>query len=68
MVSRPRSGKPIQRCMVTSMSSSDSPMITSGITSGALTMPEKMVRPMKRRYFTSVKAARIPSTTEPRPV
>ena len=39
-------------------------MITSGITSGALTMPEKSVRPKKRRYFTSANAARVPSTTE----
>jgi len=40
-------------------------MITSGITSGALTMPVKSVRPRKRRYFTSVKPAMVPRKTEP---
>jgi hypothetical protein len=39
-------------------------MITSGITSGALTMPENSVRPLKRRYFTSAMAASVPSTTD----
>ena len=39
-------------------------MITSGITSGALTMPENSVRPKKRRYLTSANAASVPSTTE----
>ena len=43
-------------------------MITSGITSGALTMPENSVRPVKRRYLTSAKAASVPSTTEPQAV
>src|ERR1700761_4771836 len=51
--------------MATSISSSDSPWITSGITSGALTMPEKKVRPKKRLYLTSENAAIVPSTTEP---
>ncbi|MCY1371012.1 hypothetical protein D9M69_581380 [compost metagenome] len=49
MVSWPRCGQPKKFCAPTAKSSSDRPMITSGITSGALTMPEKMVRPMKRR-------------------
>jgi hypothetical protein len=39
MVIMPRSGKPIARCTDTSISSSDRPTTTSGITSGALTMP-----------------------------
>ena len=55
MVSMPRSGKPtpnqasVARCSDTSISSSDRPMMTSGMTSGAATMPANMVRPKKRR-------------------
>jgi hypothetical protein len=48
MVTRPRSGKPNIFCTDTSISSSDRPIITSGITSGALTMPVNSVRPAKR--------------------
>ena len=43
MVQKPRS-KP----MATKSSSSDRPVITSGMTSGAKTMPENSVRPRKR--------------------
>ena len=39
--------------------------MTSGITSGALTMPENKVRPVKRRYRTSAKADSVPSSTAP---
>lgn len=38
--------------------------MTSGITSGALTMPENSVRPAKRLYLTSANAARVPRITE----
>ena len=65
MVVRPRSGTPNRRCIDTSISSSDRPTITSGITSGALIMPEKRVRPRKRGWRSSVSAASVPSTTEP---
>ena len=49
MVNRPRWGQPKKFWAPTINSSSDKPMTTSGMTSGALTMPEKMVRPTKRR-------------------
>ena len=55
IVSMPRSGKPtpnaasVARCSETSISSSDRPMITSGMTSGAATMPANSVLPKKRR-------------------
>jgi hypothetical protein len=49
MVSMPRSGQPNTFCAPTISSSSDRPITTSGITSGALTMPEKMVRPRNLR-------------------
>ena len=38
--------------------------MTSGITSGAATMPANRVRPKKRRYLTSANAASVPSTTD----
>ncbi len=47
----------------TSISSSDRPMITSGITSGAATMPANSVRPSKRRYGP----ARTPPACRARP-
>ena len=68
MVSMPRSGKPIARCTLTSIKSSDRPTTTSGITSGALTMPENIVRPLKRLYLTSATAASVPMMTEPQAV
>ncbi|MNY57176.1 hypothetical protein D3C86_1933440 [compost metagenome] len=62
MVSRPRSaGQPISWAMATNSSSSDRPVITSGITSGAVTMPPNTVRPRKRGMRVSTKAARVPS-------
>ena len=64
----PRSGKPSARCTLTSMSRSESPTTTSGITRGALAMPENSVRPVKRLYLTRAKAASVPSTTEPQAV
>ena len=56
------------RWIDTSISSSDRPTTTSGITSGALTMPENTVRPVKRLYLTSANAAIVPITTEPQAV
>ena len=64
MVSTPRSGKPRDRSTDTSISSKDSPTMTSGITSGALTMPVNKVRPVNRWYLTSEKAASVPSSTD----
>ena len=49
-------------------SSKARPITTSGMTSGALTMPAKTVRPRKRVYFTKVNAASVPSTTAPQAV
>jgi len=68
MVSAPRSGKPNQRCIDTNINSSDNPMITSGITKGALTMPLNKVRPLKRPNLTSENAANMPKTTDPQAV
>ena len=64
MVSMPRSGLPKARWMDTSINSSEMPITTSGITSGALTMPENKVRPLKRRYLTMAKAASTTSSSE----
>ena len=64
MVNIPRSGNPSRRCTETSIKSSESPMITSGITNGELTMPANRVRPGKRLKRVSASAARVPSTTE----
>ena len=68
MVIMPRSGQPSARCTLTSINSSDRPTTTSGMTSGALTMPENAVRPKNRLYFTSENAASVPSTTAPQAV
>ena len=38
--------------------------MTSGITSGAFTMPLKSMRPVNRRYLTRANAASVPSTSE----
>ncbi|MCY1536170.1 hypothetical protein D9M68_716130 [compost metagenome] len=64
MVTMPRSwGQPISCAMATKSSSSDRPVITSGITSGAVTMPPNSVRPRKRGMRVSTKAARVPRAT-----
>ena len=39
-------------------------MMTSGMTSGALTMPENSARPLARGYRTRKKAAQVPKTTD----
>ena len=64
MVIMPRSGKPKARCTDTSISSSDRPMMTSGITSGEFTMPANSVRPGKRLKRVRANAAKVPSITE----
>ncbi|SVJ76247.1 Uncharacterised protein [Klebsiella pneumoniae] len=65
MVTIPRScGQPISCAMATNNSSSDRPVITSGITSGAVTMPPNSVRPRKRGMRVRTKAARVPRSTE----
>ncbi|MNY64246.1 hypothetical protein D3C86_2013250 [compost metagenome] len=49
--------------MATNSSSSDRPVITSGITRGAVTMPPNRVRPRKWGIRVSTKAATVPSAT-----
>jgi len=49
--------------MATNSSNSDRPVITSGITSGAVTRPPNSVRPLKRLIRVSTKAANVPSAT-----
>ncbi|MNN95556.1 hypothetical protein D3C81_2143820 [compost metagenome] len=64
MVTMPRScGQPIICAMATNSSNSDRPVITSGITSGAVTRPPNRVRPLKRVIRVSTNAARVPSAT-----
>ncbi|MNJ76369.1 hypothetical protein D3C77_736370 [compost metagenome] len=64
MVTMPRSaGQPINWAMATNSSSSDRPVITSGMTSGAVTMPPNSVRPRKRGMRVSTKAASVPMAT-----
>ncbi len=64
MVSMPRPrGQPISPSMATNSKSSDRPVITSGMTSGADTVPAKAVRPRKRRKRTSATAASVPRTS-----
>ena len=42
--------------------------MTSGITSGAFTIPENRVRPRKRGCLTRAQAAAVPISTEPQAV
>ncbi|MNF02940.1 hypothetical protein D3C80_2021660 [compost metagenome] len=49
--------------MATNSSNSDRPVITSGITSGAVTRPPNRVRPLKRVIRVRTNAARVPSAT-----
>ena len=66
MVSMPRpAGQPIGCSSATNSSSSDRPVITSGITSGAVTRPANSVRPRKRPKRASAKPASVPSTSAP---
>ena len=46
IVTIPRSGHPVAFCRATINSSKDMPIITSGITSGALVMAENKNRPV----------------------
>ncbi|MNR37366.1 hypothetical protein D3C85_1553760 [compost metagenome] len=64
IVTMPRSiGQPINCAMATNSSNSDRPVITSGITRGAVTRPPNSVRPLKRVTRVSTKAARVPRAT-----
>ncbi|MNN89992.1 hypothetical protein D3C81_2078790 [compost metagenome] len=49
--------------MATNSSNSDRPVITSGITNGAVTRPPNSVRPLKRVTRVSTNAAKVPSAT-----
>src|SRR6218665_1030508 len=64
MVKRPRSGRPSMRSHITKNSSSDTPVITSGTTSGALMRAMKAVRPRNFLYLTMANAASMPRSTE----
>ena len=62
MVVMPRfAGQPINSFKVMNSSSSDSPVMTSGITSGAEIMPLNSVRPRKRPNRAMASPARVPS-------
>src|SRR5471032_2635587 len=64
MGTRPRSwGQPIICAMATNSSNSDRPVITSGITSGAVTRPPNSVRPLNWLIRVSTNAANVPSAT-----
>ncbi len=64
MVVMPRpDGQPISCSSVTNSSSSDRPVITSGMTSGAVVMPESSVRPRNGPKRASAMPASVPSTT-----
>src|SRR5574343_803278 len=64
MVKKPRSeGTPISCCSEMNSSSIDRPVITSGITIGAVIMPANRVLPGKRLKRASTKPAMVPSTT-----
>src|ERR1700712_2859304 len=52
---------PRSALIATNNSSRDSPVITSGITSGAYSIPENSVRPLKRSARDSATAASVPS-------
>ncbi|MNC69090.1 hypothetical protein D3C75_1197470 [compost metagenome] len=64
MVNTPRSdGQPKACPIATNSSSNDRPVITSGITSGAVSIKAKPVEPRKRPKRTITTAAIAPSTT-----
>src|SRR5690606_658945 len=54
--------KPRSKPTATKSSSSDRPVMTSGMTSGANTMPVNRTRPRNRVYRVSASAAIVPST------
>ena len=65
MVVIPRpSGQPMNCSSETNSSSSDSPVMTSGMTSGAVIMPPNSVRPRNRPNRAIAMPAMVPSTTE----
>ena len=51
--------------MLTIINSSERPMMTSGITSGAPSMPVNSMRPPKRPRLTNASDANVPNTTDP---
>ena len=64
MVSMPRSdGQPMECPSATNSSSSDRPVITSGITSGAVIIKAKPFEPRKRPKRTITTAAMVPRIT-----
>ena len=63
MVVKPRCpGQPVSCCSVTNNSSSDRPVMTSGITIGEVIIPENKVLPLKRRKRASASPAIVPSS------
>ncbi len=54
--------------IATNSSSIASPVITSGMTSGAVVMAARMVRPRKRPKRASTSPASVPSTTARQPL
>src|SRR6218665_3984946 len=64
MVKSPRSGSPNMRSHITKNSSSDTPVIPSGTTSGALMCAMKAVRPRNFLYLPMPNAASMPRSTE----
>ena len=53
-------GQPIDCAITMNSISIEMPVITSGMTSGAVTKPEKAVRPRKRRKRASAMPAMVP--------
>jgi len=65
MVVIPRpGGQPMSCSRVTNIKRPESPRMTSGITSGAATMPAKSMRVRNRVKRTSVSAASVPRITD----
>ena len=56
-------GQPISCSSVTNSSSSESPVMTSGMTSGAVARPDSSVRPLNGPKRASAMPASVPSTT-----
>ena len=66
MVATPRpAGQPVSCSSATNSSSNDRPVITSGITSGAVVMVESMARPRNGPKRTSASPASVPRMTAP---
>ncbi|CQR23223.1 Uncharacterised protein [Yersinia enterocolitica] len=64
MVNMPRSaGQPMACPMATNSNNSDQPVMTSGITNGAVSINANPVEPRKRPKRTITTAAMVPSTT-----